>query len=128
MGEVLILGMDQILVFLICLGLLSFSGWVFFTTKVLTLGRQISSGAMFIIVLLILWRVFKLNLDFGIFLTLATFFAGMSWLLGLFINLKSLEEESKSYFLDFIINSVFCVLFSTNLTRYHQALWNRDFK
>ena len=98
MGEVLILGMDQILVFLISLGLLSFSGWVFFTTKDLALGRQLSSGAMFIIVLLILWRVFKLNLDFGLVLTLATFFAGISWLLGLIINLKSLEEESKSYF------------------------------
>ena len=98
MGEVFLLGMDQILVLLIFSGILSFSGWIFFTTKDLNLGSRLSSSAMFIVVLLILWRVFKLNLDFGLVLTLATLFAGVSWLLGFFINLKSLIEESRSYF------------------------------
>ena len=58
---------------------------------------------MFIIVLLLLWRVFRLNLDFGLILTGATFFAGLSWVIGYFIKLKILISESRSYFFILLI-------------------------
>ena len=69
MGEIFLLGMDQILALLIVSGLLSFSGWIIFTIRAIKLGAQLSSSAIFIVVLLILWRVFQLNLDFGLVLT-----------------------------------------------------------
>ena len=98
MGESLLFGMDQILVFLTILMIISFFGWIQFTTSNNKKGAQLASAAMFLSVLLILWRVFQLNLDFGLVLTLAAVSAGISWLLGLFLYLKSLIEESKSYF------------------------------
>ena len=51
---------------------------------------------MFFISLLILWRVFKLNLDFGLVLSVATIFAGMSWILGIYLSFSSLKEVIKT--------------------------------
>ena len=107
MGEIFLFEMDQILALLIAFGIISFSGWIVFTKRAIKLGVRLSSGAMFVVVLLILWRVFQLNLDFGLVLSLATLFAGMSWLLGLFINLKNLVEESRSYF--WILLLILCI-------------------
>ena len=98
MGLDQILGMDQILTLLVVFGLISFFTWTFFTLNPNKQWAQLSSGAMFLVVLLILWRVFQLNLDFGLVLTIATIFALLAWLLGLFLKLKSLINESRSYF------------------------------
>ena len=99
--------MDQILILLIISGLISYSAWIFFTIKPNKIGTQIASGAMFIIVLLILWRVFRLNLDFGLVLSIATLFAGLSWVAGLILKLKNLISESRSYF--WILLVILCI-------------------
>ena len=94
----LLFGMDKALFLLFFLGLISYFSWIFFTSTANKIGPKIASGAMFLIVLLLLWRVFQLNLDFGLVLTLATLFAGLSWVLGTIIKLKTLISESRSYF------------------------------
>ena len=98
-----LLGMDITLFLLIILGLISYFSWIFFTIKGNKIGPKIASGLMFIIVLLLLWRVFRLNLDFGLILTGATFFAGLSWGIGYLIKLKILISESRSYFFILLI-------------------------
>lgn len=62
---------------------------------------------MFLLALLILWRVFQLNLDFGLVLLVATSFAGMSWFIGYLISLETLIKESKSYFLILLV--ILCI-------------------
>ena len=99
--------MDQILILLIISGLIGYSAWTFFTINPNKIGTQIASGAMFIIVLLLLWRVFQLNLDFGLVLSIATLFAGLSWVAGLILKLKSLISESGSYF--WILLIILCI-------------------
>jgi len=98
-----LLVMDKTLILLLVLGLISYFSWIFFTIKGNSLGPKIASGSMFVIVLLLLWRVFQLNLDFGLILTGATFFAGLSWVIGYFIKLKILISESRSYFFILLI-------------------------
>ncbi|HIM22303.1 MAG TPA: signal peptidase I [Gammaproteobacteria bacterium] len=99
--------MDQILILLIISGFISYSAWIFSTINTNKIGTQIASGAMFIIVLLLLWRVFQLNLDFGLVLSIATLFAGLSWIMGLILKLKSLISESGSYF--WILLVILCI-------------------
>ena len=98
-----LLGMDTTLVLLLILGLISYFSWIFSTIKDNKIGPKMASGAMFIIVLLLLWRVFRLNLDFGLVLTVAAFFAGLSWIMGSIIKLKTLISESRSYFFILLI-------------------------
>ena len=62
---------------------------------------------MFILAIIILYQIFKLNLDFGLILLVATFFAAFSWLLGKYIDLEELRKESKSYF--FILLAITCI-------------------
>ena len=99
----LLLGMDLSLLILLILGLFTYFYWIFFTIKGNEIGPKLASVAMLIIVLLLLWRVFRLNLDFGLILTGATFFAGLSWALGYLIKLKILKSESRSYFFILLI-------------------------
>ena len=99
--------MDQILILLIISGLIGYSAWTFFTINPNKIGTQIASGAMFIIVLLLLWRVFRLNLDFGLVLSIAALFAGLSWVVGLILKLKNLISESRSYF--WILLVILCI-------------------
>tara|TARA_B100001146_G_scaffold85405_1_gene75887 strand:+ start:20 stop:1000 length:981 start_codon:yes stop_codon:yes gene_type:complete len=99
--------MDQILILLIISGLIGYSAWTFFTINPNKIGTQIASGAMFIIVLLLLWRVFQLNLDFGLVLSIAVLFAGLSWVVGLILKLKNLISESRSYF--WILLVILCI-------------------
>ena len=99
--------MDQILILLIISGLISYSAWIFSTINTNKSVTQIASGAMFIIVLLLLWRVFQLNLDFGLVLSIATLFAGLSWVAGLILKLKNLISESRSYF--WILLVILCI-------------------
>ena len=106
-GDNFLLEINHTLTLLLTLGVISYSAWIIFTKRSNKFAAQLASGAMFIVVLLVLWRVFVLNIDFGLVLSLATVFAGVSWLLGLFINLKNLVEESKSYF--WILLLILCV-------------------
>ncbi len=85
------------------MGFVSYFSWIFSSIKANKIGLKIASGSMFIIVLLLLWRVFKLNLDFGLVLTGATFFACLSWVIGYLIKLKILISESRSYFFILLI-------------------------
>ena len=90
------MGLDQILFLFSVIFLIAFSSWVIFFRKGSKSGASAASAAMFFISLLILWRVFKLNLDFGLVLSLATIFAGMSWILGIYLSFSNLEEVLKT--------------------------------
>ena len=87
------------LILFIVLELVGFFFWIRFVKTNQTKLKDFTSAAMFIIALLILYQVFRLNLDFGLVLSLATCFAALSWILGNFIQLEELRKESKSYFI-----------------------------
>ena len=53
---------------------------------------------MFLVALVILYRIFVLNLDFGLVLLVATLLAATSWALGSMLTIDELRKESKSYF------------------------------
>ena len=53
---------------------------------------------MFLVALVILYRIFVLNLDFGLILSVATLLAAASWILGSILTIDELRKESKSYF------------------------------
>ena len=90
--------MDQILLFLISLGIISYVCWIIATLRSAKWVLRFLEMGMFVISLLLLWTVFNLNLDFGLILSIATIFAGLSWFLGKFLEIRNLLEESKSYF------------------------------
>ena len=54
---------------------------------------------MFLVALVILYRIFVLNIDFGSVLVVATLLAALSWVLGLILTIEELRKESKSYFI-----------------------------
>ena len=54
---------------------------------------------MFLVALVILYRIFVLNIDFGSVLVVATLLAAFSWVLGLILTIEELRKESKSYFI-----------------------------
>lgn len=84
---------DSQLFLLVIFGLLGFAFWLYFNRKQDNkLALQICSFSMFLAVILILWRVFQLNLDFGLVLTIGTLFAGLAWILGVFMAFSSLNE------------------------------------
>jgi len=91
--------MDTALVLFIISELIGYSFWVLFTRSKNNRGRDIVSLIMFILALVILVRVFQLNLDFGLVLSIATLLAGISWVIGHFIKIEDLRKESKSYFI-----------------------------
>ena len=92
------ISVDAWLASLIFIGLISYITWILSTVRSLKKLILISEGTMFIVALLILWRVFKLNFDFGLVLSIATLFAGISWSIGYYLKLANLLDESRSYF------------------------------
>lgn len=62
---------------------------------------------MFLIALVILYRIFVLNIDFGTVLIFATFLASISWVLGSILTIDELRKESRSYF--FILLVITCI-------------------
>ena len=90
--------MDMALFILISLGLTYYIAWIFSTLNSINWLIRILEIGMFALALSLLWTVFKLNLDFGLVLSIATAFSGLSWFLGHKLNLKNLLEESRSYF------------------------------
>ena len=91
------------LVLFIILELVGFFFWIRFVKTNQTKQKDITSALMFIIALLILYQVFRLNLDFGLVLSLATCFAAFAWVLGNFIQVEELRKESKSYFIILLV-------------------------
>ena len=67
----------------------------------------ILTNAMLLIVILLVWQIFRMNLDFGLVLGGASLFAGASWILGRIISVEILRQESKSFF--FILLFIFCL-------------------
>ncbi len=101
------ISLDSWLASLVFIGLISYITWILSTVKSHKKLIHISEGIMFIVALLILWRVFKLNLDFGLVLSIATLFAGISWSIGYYLKLANLLDESRSYF--WILLVILCV-------------------
>ena len=95
------------LFFSIALEIIGYLLWIKFTKDGSSKKRDIVSAFMFILAIIILYQIFKLNLDFGLILLVATFFAAFSWLLGKYIDLEELRKESKSYF--FILLAITCI-------------------
>jgi signal peptidase I len=62
---------------------------------------------MFLLSLVILYRIFVLNLDFGLVLSVATLLAAISWIIGSILTIDELRKESKSYF--FILLVITCI-------------------
>ena len=62
---------------------------------------------MFLVALVILYRIFVLNIDFGSVLVVATLLAAFSWVLGLILTIEELRKESKSYFI--ILLAITCI-------------------
>jgi len=62
---------------------------------------------MFLLSLVILYRIFVLNLDFGLVLSVATLLAAISWVIGSILTIDELRKESKSYF--FILLAITCI-------------------
>ena len=62
---------------------------------------------MFLVALIILYRIFVLNIDFGSVLIIATLLAAISWVLGSILTINELRKESKSYF--FILLAITCI-------------------
>ena len=67
--------------------------------------NSILSNGMLLVALIIIWQIFKLNLDFGLILGSVSLFAAFSWVLGKLIKLPLLRDESRSYF--FILVLIF---------------------
>ena len=99
--------MDTALLFLILSETVGYLLWIFFTKKGNSFYRNITSTLMFVVALFILYRVFILNLDFGLVLLVATILAAISWVAGSLLTIDELRKESKSHF--FILLVITCI-------------------
>ena len=99
--------MDTALLFLILSETVGYLLWIFFTKKGNSFYRNITSTLMFVVALFILYRVFTLNMDFGLVLIVATILAAISWVAGSLLTIDELKKESKSYF--FILLVITCI-------------------
>ncbi len=99
--------MDTALTFLIISETIGYLFWIQFTKKEKLFYRNLTSTLMFLLALVILYRIFVLNLDFGLVLLVATLLASISWALGSILIIEELRKESKSYF--FILLVITCI-------------------
>ena len=90
--------MDTALIFLLISETIGYLLWIQFTKKEKSFYRNLTSTFMFLVALVILYRIFVLNLDFGLVLLVATLLAATSWTLGSMLTIDELRKESKSYF------------------------------
>ena len=90
--------MDTALIFLLISETIGYLLWIQFTKKEKSSYRNLTSTFMFLVALVILYRIFVLNLDFGLVLLVATLLAATSWALGSLLTIDELRKESKSYF------------------------------
>ena len=99
--------MDTALIFLLISETIGYLLWIQFTKKEKSFYRNLTSTLMFLVALVILYRIFVLNLDFGLVLSVATLLAATSWALGSILTIDELRKESKSYF--FILLVITCI-------------------
>ena len=99
--------MDTALLFLLISESVGYLLWIQFTKKENSLYRNVTSTLMFLLSLVILYRIFVLNLDFGLVLSVATLLAAISWVIGSILTIDELRKESKSYF--FILLAITCI-------------------
>ncbi len=99
--------MDTALLFLLISECLGYLFWIQFTKKENSFYRNVTSTLMFLLALVILYRIFVLNLDFGLVLSVATLLAAISWVIGSILTIDELRKESKSYF--FILLIITCI-------------------
>ena len=99
--------MDTALIFLLISEAIGYLFWIHFTKEDKSFYRNLTSTLMFIVALVILYRIFVLNLDFGLVLSVATLLAATSWALGSILTIDELRKESKSYF--FILLVITCI-------------------
>ena len=99
--------MDTSLIFLLISEAIGYLLWIQFTKKEKSFYRNLTSTLMFLVALVILYRIFVLNLDFGLVLSVATLLAAISWALGSILTIDELRKESKSYF--FILLAITCI-------------------
>ena len=99
--------MDTALIFLLISEGIGYLFWIWFTKEQKSFYRNLTSTLMFLVALVILYRIFVLNLDFGLVLSLATLLAAASWALGSILTIDELRKESKSYF--FILLAITCI-------------------
>jgi signal peptidase I len=99
--------MDTALIFLLISETIGYLLWILFTKKEKSFYRNLTSTLMFLVALVILYRIFVLNLDFGLILSVATLLAAASWILGSILTIDELRKESKSYF--FILLAITCI-------------------
>ena len=99
--------MDTALLFLLISECVGYLLWIQFTKKENSLYRNVTSTLMFLLSLVILYRIFVLNLDFGLVLSVATLLAAISWVIGSILTIDELRKESKSYF--FILLAITCI-------------------
>ena len=90
--------MDTALIFLLISETIGYLLWIQFTKKEKLFYRNLTSTLMFLVALVVLYRIFLLNLDFGLVLSVATLLAATSWALGSMLTIDELRKESKSYF------------------------------
>ena len=90
--------MDKALIFLLISETIGYLLWIQFTKKEKLFYRNLTSTLMFLVALVVLYRIFVLNLDFGLALSVATLLAATSWALGSMLTIDELRQESKSYF------------------------------
>ena len=90
--------MDTALIFLLISETIGYLLWIQFTKKEKLFYRNLTSTLMFLLALVVLYRIFVLNLDFGLVLSVATLLAATSWALGSMLTIDELRKESKSYF------------------------------
>ena len=64
---------------------------------------KLASAAMFFAVILILFRIFEIQTDFGLILGVFTLFSFLSIFIGIFIGYRELIRESTSYFLILLV-------------------------
>jgi len=99
--------MDTALLFLLVSETVMYLLWIKFIKKENSFYRNVVSTLMFLVALIILYRIFVLNLDFGLVLSVATILAAISWALGSILSIDELRKESKSYF--FILLAITCI-------------------
>jgi signal peptidase I len=99
--------MDTTLLFLLISETIGYLLWILFTKKEKSFYRNLTSTLMFLVALVILYRIFVLNLDFSLILSVATLLAAASWILGSILTIDELRKESKSYF--FILLAITCI-------------------
>tara|TARA_Y100001970_G_scaffold279522_1_gene387026 strand:- start:1328 stop:2308 length:981 start_codon:yes stop_codon:yes gene_type:complete len=81
--------------------------WIVSSRKEKVNLTKLASAAMFFAVLLIIFRIFEIQTDFGLILGFFTLFSFLSIFVGILLGYRELIKESTSYFLILLV--IFCI-------------------